>query len=131
MLRYQLSSGLCVCVCVRATVTQTTTASFQLVRVCLNGRHHREPVHLFNQSLTGGEYTHPSVCLTPRGGQGREPSDWTLGGMTFTLLGVSSQLGTDIHILFLSLSCHLCLSLCLGLVSQSVTHILRKKYECC
>lgn len=38
--------------------------------VCLNGRHHREPVHLFNQSLTGGE--HSPMCLSDLS-RGRRP----------------------------------------------------------
>lgn len=82
-------------------------------------------IYLTNRLLV--ENTHPPVCLTSRGNQGHEPLDWALGGMTFDLVGVSSQLGVDMHILFLSLSCHLSLSLP-GLALPSVTQILRKMW---
>lgn len=40
--------------------------------VCVNGRHRGEPVHLFNQSLTGGERTPGCLSDLSRGG-GQRP----------------------------------------------------------
>lgn len=104
------SPRLCVsCLCVRHSRYNRVLSAL----VCLNGQHHREPVHLFNQSLTGGENTQAGVCLTSQRDRGRQATDWTLGGMTFDPVGVSSQWGADVHILSPSLSHAIFLSACL------------------
>ncbi len=63
MLRYQLSSRLClrVCWCVSIHHSDGNNILSAPQSVCVNGRHHREPVHLFNQSLTSEELT--PVCF--------------------------------------------------------------------
>lgn len=75
---------MCVCVCVRKRAHRSEhNHSFQ--SVCLNRRRRREPVHLFNQSLSGGEHTILRLSDLSRE---HVPSDWTLGGMTLDPRGI-------------------------------------------